>query len=289
MTTLDLVGWLRRFRLWPRVRLIVRAISSPLARVAHSLFVRLGPRFSGQNLRLKHRFDHAPLYIDPQSINRQIRVGRWRDLYGPSRLDRLRAWYTAGDGLKNTRIHLTRNLHGKFIADGDWDVRSKEIEVLPVITQLFVEGKTPRETDAYQRQLKRIQNGELTWTKGLSSQAELDQYYDDLITAHEDIKNNGYRTQRELGENGIDEIRVCVDRMGRICSYGGGTHRISMARILSLDAVPVILKRIHALWLSQVVDTTSGLDDAAVDRALIALGFRFDARPGLPMTRDQAR
>lgn len=274
MSIPKLVGRLRRFRLWSTVRLVIRAFGSPIARFLHSPILRLGPGVISENLWLKHSYDYTTLYVDPGSITRQVHIGGWRKgLESKSILSRVKAWYQYGDGLKSVRTHPTRNIHGKFIADGDWDLRGKPFTELPVIAQLFEEGRSPRQTDEYQRYLSRIEDGQLTWTRGCRNEGELDRYYDELVSAYRDIRDNGYRTQTELGETGVDEIRVCIDRDGNICVFGGGTHRLSIARFLNLDVVPVSLKRIHASWIDTIAQDGFGIDEAGIEHAVVSAGL----------------
>jgi len=267
---------LRRFRLWSTARRVARSVGSPIAALVHWAVIRLGPRLVGNNLWLKHTYDYMTIYVDPRRIGRNVQVGAWRQ-ESESALGHLGAWYRYGDGLKSVRTHVTRNFHGKFVTDGNWDSYMRPFEVLPVVSQLFDEGRGPRETDEYQAYLKRIELGQLTWTRGCRNQAELDSYYDKLVRAYRDIRDNGYRTQTELGEVGNDEIRVCIDRSGEICVYGGGTHRLSIAMYLDLDVVPVSLKRVHASWIDSITDADSAADETAVRRALDVIRVERDA------------
>lgn len=185
-------------------------------------------------------------------IRLSIRVGAWRHLTDKrNRWDRLRAWYYHGDGSKSVLNHVTRNFHGRFVAGGDWDIASKPFDLLPAAIQIFREGRRPQETDEYRRHLTRIEEGKLAWTRGCRNQQELDQYYADLVSAFEDIRANGYRTQVELGNDGGDEIRICIDRHGQLCVFGGGTHRLSIAKLLELEQIPVVLKRVHEEWVEE--------------------------------------
>lgn len=275
MSTLELVGWLRRFRMWSVARAIHHRLRQPVAELIHSVVMFLGKNLIPGNIWLKHQYDYTILYIDPQRIGRLVKVGDWRRTsLSESRLGKVRAWYRYGDGLKSVRTHVTRNLHGRFIANGDWDTKADTFEVLPVIPQLFGEGRQPQETDEYQRYLKRIDEGRLTWTRGCRNQSELDEYYDTLIQAYENIRTTGYRTQVDLGESGVDEIRVCIDRHGEICLYGGGTHRISIAKFLGLDVVPVTLRRVHLSWISSIAGSESRYDECIIRQGLEAIGFR---------------
>jgi len=81
-------------------------------------------------------------------------------------------------------------------------------------------------------------------------------YFDALCTT---IEMKGYRSQRELIVNGAqewpgllglltDEILVDVGRDGELL-FVDGRHRLSVAKILDLDAVPVVFQLRHPGWM----------------------------------------
>jgi hypothetical protein len=225
------------------------------------------------DLVLKHTYDYRLVFVDPTLVQLRVNIGSWRR--SPPALSpwaRLYSWFELGGGWKTAQHHLTRNLYGRFVAGGDWDERAERFDDLPVITQLFKEGRPPEETDLYQRQLQRIEAGDLAWTKGCRTQPELDELFAELIRTFETIRASGYRTQAELGLEGGDEIRICVDRRGRLCVYGGGSHRLAIAKLLDLPRVPVIIGRVHALWVEQWMrraGTSNRID--AIARGVAAL------------------
>lgn len=230
-------------------------MAHPVCRAIHSTVSVLGPRMLPVNLVLKHMYDYRLIYVDPWDIELVLKSGAWkRDALGKRPYSRLRDWYELGGGWKSVRSHVSRNFHGRFIADGDWDASAKPMGILPVTYQLFREGRRPEETDQYRKDVRRIKKartteaGTLAWAKG-SSIDELDEYYARLIDIYQDIRANGYRVQAEIGEDGSDEIRVCIGREGQLCVFGGGTHRLSIAKLLELDRIPVILKCVHSAWV----------------------------------------
>lgn len=248
----ELIGVLRRLGLWEFGRKAHRLLAPRVCAAIHNATVRIGPRFLPTDLVLKHIYDYRLVFVNPALVQLRVKVDSWRrSTPAVSPLARLRRWYGLGGGWKTAQRHLTRNIHGRFVAGGDWDERAERFDDLPVITQLFTERMSPKETDLYQRQLRRIQVGELAWTKGRRTQSELDEQFAELIRTFETIRATGYRTQAELGLEGGDEIRVCVDRRGRLCVYSGGSHRLAMAKLLDLPRVPVIIGRVHALWVEQ--------------------------------------
>lgn len=256
MNKSELIGRLRRRGVWTLAGKVRRRMALPICRAIHGTVAVLGARALPVNLVLKHMYDYRLIYVDPMDIELLLKSGAWQiDAVGKSPYSRLRDWYEVGGGWKSVRSHVSRNFHGRFIADGDWDARAKPMEILPVAYQLFHEGRRPEETDQYKkdarriREARRIEAGNLAWTKGGSTIDELDEYYERLIDIYQDIRANGYQTQAEIGEEGSDEIRVCIDRKGRLCVFGGGTHRLSIAKLLDLDRIPVILKCVHSAWV----------------------------------------
>lgn len=247
-----MVSALKRTNLWAVGKSVHGVVSPPACAAIHGAVTNLPPRLVPEDLRLKHAYDYAVVYVDPKNITREFLVGEWnRRVPGSNgRIARFGRWYETGGGWKSAKRHLTRNLHGRFVADGDWDTHVKPFEIRPTFEELFGEGRPPQETTEYQRLRTLLEQGRYAWTGGCRSVEELDAYFAALIAAYEDIKANGYRTQEALGQDGSDEIRVCIDRSGQFGVFGGGTHRLSMALVLGLDAVPVLLKRVHAAWVA---------------------------------------
>lgn len=65
----------------------------------------------------------------------------------------------------------------------------------------------------------------------------------------ENIVQRGYLTQRQLGLFKPDkEIAINIGMHGEFLFNGGGRHRLSIAKLAKLKAVPVIVKVRHARW-----------------------------------------
>jgi hypothetical protein len=249
-----LVGRLRRSGWWGWGRRAHSFVAPAVCATTHRIVGLLQPRFVPTELVLKHRYDYEPIYVDPGLITRTLSVGLWRGADPERRggfLARLRRWMVDGGGWKNARRHLSRNFQGRFVAGGDWDLLAAPLRHRLVIRQLFIEGLAPEETDEYANLRQRIEAGNFAYTHGCLSIEDLDRYFDELIDAFETISTEGYRTQRELGNDGSDEIRICIDRNGGPIIFGGGTHRLSIAMILGIERVPVLVKRVHAAWVDE--------------------------------------
>jgi len=142
--------------------------------------------------------------------------------------------------------------YGSFVIDGDWDKKQydKEIEeglmlfenywIFKLAKQMFSPSKkvelTDEELEEEPDQIRSIS----------SKEKELQQLY-------AKIQNQGYQPKRELKDcpwpipAEYDEIRVNIGRNGEFI-FDDGRHRLSIAKVLELDAVPVRVFVRHKQW-----------------------------------------
>jgi len=142
------------------------------------------------------------------------------------------------------------------IQGGGWDRRDEPFAERPIPTAVrrhFAEGVAWDETPLrvhFRAQLERFGNA---W--GHTSMAGYGAYRDGIEQLYDSIASRGYRSQRELARAGdpgavpvLDEINVDVGRDGRLLWRAYGQHRLAIARVLGVDAVPVLLHRRHRGW-----------------------------------------
>jgi hypothetical protein len=72
-----------------------------------------------------------------------------------------------------------------------------------------------------------------------------------LDALYQDIKNNGFETQKKL-RGGVrkmeDEVVVVIGRNGDLI-FNNGRHRLAIAKILDLDKIPVKITLRHKRWV----------------------------------------
>ncbi len=280
------VGWLRRVGIWTVGQKVHRLLGPPICAGIHAAVGTLG-RYLPDDLVLKHHYDYHPVHLDPKLITSVLLVDaglKPSRLVDDGRLARYRRWRSLGGGWKSASRHVTRNFHGRFIADGDWDVEAEPFQILPTIVELFVEGRKPEETTDYQKYVRWVEEKDFVWTRDLRSIEDIDRYFDRLAQLFEDIRIGGYRTQADLGNDGSDEIRVCIDSGGRPTVFGGGTHRLSIALLLEVERVPVLVKRIHATWSAECARRYGGTTQTAIARGMEELekGIVLEAADSRP-------
>jgi len=146
---------------------------------------------------------------------------------------------------------------GKIIS-GDWDlpenrIRFEDLDVYQAFYQRFVEGKSWQETDFYRRVVTEISKGKVKF--GCKTKEEFDERCKKLDKLYQNIKNNGYKTQKEISMNyrnrllsEEDEIAVSIARTGELL-FNNGMHRLSIAKILNLEKIPVKITVRHPGWV----------------------------------------
>lgn len=126
------------------------------------------------------------------------------------------------------------------VLDGDWDrsdTKFSDLTVYRGLRQRFENERHWSETTLYKNHEERILNGQTSYgCKSLSCLETKLEQIDDLFY---NIKTNGYASQNELGGSIFDEITVNICRDGRILFNKNGRHRLSIAKILDIDSIPV--------------------------------------------------
>lgn len=134
---------------------------------------------------------------------------------------------------------------------GEWDRRSIRFdEYLPFVglRRHFEEDIEWEDTQYYQNIVKCITNGSPLW--GCETEAEFRKRCAELDQLYERIDRKGYRSASELrdGKLQYDEIAVNIGRDGRLL-FNDGKHRLSIAKLLSIETVPVRVIGRHQKWV----------------------------------------
>lgn len=183
-------------------------------------------------------------WVDPDSITRHTNrsykpwTGRW-DLIG-----------TVRDGDWDLPTEADNYPHRP--APPCWRYRFSERGDYQAFQRHFVDGIPWENLERVRSHIEKAKRGEKD--KSLADVLRHYERYDELYRA---IKDDGYRSQLQLGENGTEvkpfkkaicnEIAVDVGRDGELL-FVDGSHRLSLAKILGLDRVPVVIYVRHRKW-----------------------------------------
>lgn len=172
------------------------------------------------------------------------------------------------------RSHLPRPLPRFGVMGGDWHKKAIPLSDTPthqMMVEHFNEGLNWEETSYYTKICDKIEND--GYYGRLDSEAqtvqELHSYLDYLDDLYQAIKNNGYKRQTELTKEDdylrrdlnpyLNEIQVCIGPRGEIFHKTGG-HRLTIAKILEVDEIPVRTRVRHREW-QRIRNSISKVED----------------------------
>lgn len=164
------------------------------------------------------------------------------------------------------------DLVGKYIFTGDWDIKHSETltsastPAARTVHHVFVEGKPFETSEQYIDMVKLLRKG--TPKRNCNSIEDIKKYGESLSRAFHNIRNEGYKSQRELGGKESDEVAIYIDRYGRLINGNGGRHRIEIARILNIKKIPVVVRGVHVDWVDKCYSRYGKNIHYAIERGL---------------------
>ena len=139
-----------------------------------------------------------------------------------------------------------RNL--SHVIGGEWDQEHHPFEERMLYKSMeshFIDGIDWKQTELYNQVVK----GDRYW-RGISSESEFGERCQYLDNLYDTINSEGYKTyQQILGKKSKipREIKVKIGRNGDFF-YLNGKHRLSIAKILGIETVPVNVIVRHKKW-----------------------------------------
>jgi hypothetical protein len=149
-----------------------------------------------------------------------------------------------------------RDFTGQILG-GDWDQLEKRFDALDLylaIRQVCQEGKEWADTVFYQRVLSDLHAGITHY--GCHTEADLAVKCAQIKALYHDIRQNGYKSQRELLREGKvpgcmaaqEEVAVSIGRYGDLL-FSDGAHRLVIAKLLAIPEIPVKIAVRHIDWV----------------------------------------
>lgn len=135
------------------------------------------------------------------------------------------------------------------VVGGSWDelaVEFSELYIYQAIANHFNQGTPWTETTFFKGIMEAIERGNRPW--GCRSRAELKDRCNEIDCLYKRIERDGYKSQRELGKHPVDEINVNIGRHGDLL-FNDGRHRLSIAKLLDIDEIPVRILAVHEAYL----------------------------------------
>lgn len=196
-------------------------------------------------------------YVDPSDINK--RTGRRYDLY--SDFGRIQG----GDW--DVDVNKWRyEEHPDYVLDLYTADELEESTHFKSMSDHFCDGVRWEDTDLYQIVLDSISEGNTIY-HGCESESDLINQLAHVDQLYDTIRKNGYKSQWELISNNhiitigdyirlhVNEVLVDVGRSGRYY-FVEGRHRLTIAKLLDLQEIPVVFLVRHDDWVSKIKNGT---------------------------------
>lgn len=161
-----------------------------------------------------------------------------------------------GDWDKNSDLiiekdydHEERRWLYELIFSGEYD----ETVFHRSFVQHFENDVNWEETEFIKKNIQKIEDGHRGW-KSSESKEELLNSCEEMDRIFQKIRSQGYKQQKELGETStllerkLNEVVVDIGRNGELLLVDN-RHRLSMAKILDLEQIPVCFLTRHKEWM----------------------------------------
>jgi hypothetical protein len=140
-----------------------------------------------------------------------------------------------------------------------------EFTIHETIKELFVDGVSPEDTQQYKTMKAAIENKDWHTSRNCRTQGDLGAYFRTLEDIYRELSNGKYRPRSEVNHAYLgkrsrrypDEILLAIDRNGEYLLESGGTHRLSIAKLLEIHIVPAVIIRKHYQYVASKKDWTS--------------------------------
>ncbi len=152
------------------------------------------------------------------------------------------------------------------ILSGPWDLFKTKWENSQHHQSLknHFEAEVPwEETELYRRNIAKIEGG-MPGQSGVETADELKQRCLEIDKLYQSMNTHGYipqskltknksstaslNTKRICGTSVPDECRIGIGRTGELIRFSGGRHRLSIAKLLDLNDIPVVVVVRHKRW-----------------------------------------
>lgn len=160
------------------------------------------------------------------------------------------------------------------VVGGDWDQKVQPLHEYDLYASLlshFKDGKDWQETQFYSRVRHEFERDEDLSKWGCSNFHEFKSRLDLIDELYQIIQSEGYKTQRQLREEGVDlfnrkpstvperhEVTVHIGREGELIS-ADGRHRLAIAKLTGISTIPVRVKLRHKKWQNKRYKAKQGL------------------------------
>jgi len=135
---------------------------------------------------------------------------------------------------------------------GDWDINAplfKNNTIFRWLSERFIKKLDWEETSYFKEFIKKIESGKLMWN--CSNKEEFLIRCNTLDEIYNDIKINGYTSNKDPITGWYDEVSINIGRKWELL-FNDGAHRLTMAKLLQLNSIPVRIIARHSNWYNLI-------------------------------------
>lgn len=163
-----------------------------------------------------------------------------------------------------------RNIYPGYPYDFYDAERFEETVLYRSLRERFEDGVPWEETEVIRSVLELVDRGYSVW-HGCSSETEVRERCAKLDELYRSMQETGYKQPTELKKSEgmisqtLNQIVVDVGRDGDLL-FADGRHRLAVAKILGLDAVPVVVLVRHRRYMERIASDSAVHDDTLLER-----------------------
>jgi len=157
--------------------------------------------------------------------------------------------------LEHTTTPSTGRKNIGKIKSGNWDKIQTDFNQLTEyksIKNRYKNNMPWKKTRLYKIHKQRINQGYKSY--GCKNICDLYKKLNKIDDLFKKIKNEGYKTQIELSilNDPYNEVRINISRNGQFIFNEQGRHRLSIAKIIGLDKIPVLVSWYHKEYFDRI-------------------------------------
>lgn len=144
-----------------------------------------------------------------------------------------------------------------LIKDGEWDRSDQSFKAMPLyqgLKERYCQKKSWDECEFIEKVTSQLKDDRPNdWKRRFRSKKDLQRHCDKVDKLYSSILNEGYKKGTELFDPSqpdikrYNEVTIDIGRDGEFL-FVDGRHRLSIAKILELDEIPVRVAARHSQW-----------------------------------------
>ncbi len=216
--------------------------------------MRYSPFLAKKLISIYHRYENLKhdLQVKINTFSHDYELPSPDEIYwiDPDRI----TYHTDYGSDKNMKDRVFDKVKDKGkVYDGDWDktdFKFTDLDVYQGFEDRIKKNKPWDETEFFEISISRLENEGVVW--GCRNEKELREHFEYLDKLINNIREEGYFSQEEISDelsfNKKEEVTVNIGRDGDFL-FQDGRHRLSIAKILGIEKIPVQILVRHERWV----------------------------------------